>query len=376
MIRKERLLDEFLKMVRIASPSRQEARFALFLKNRMEEMGLEVLVDDRAGVSAGCDTGNLVARLKGNREGVEPVLFGAHMDTVSPGENIEPIIREGTVFSSGDTILGADDKSGIAAVLEAIRHIKEEGIPHGDIELLFTVGEETGLLGARYLTRDLLQARRGYVLDSGGKPGTIINQGPAQDKIRAVIHGKAAHAGVNPEEGVSAVQAAARAVDRMVLLRIDQETTANIGVISGGRATNIVCDRVEIEGEARSLSVIKLERQTRHMVDCLQEACLHFGARLEVETERMYPAFHIKEEDPLIQLAKRAGKRTGLETRVVFSGGGSDINFFNERGLKTVNLATGMNRVHTTEEEISIKDLVDTARFVAVIIEEAAALPD
>ena len=373
MIRQERLVDEFLTMVKIDSLSMREAELARYLKRKMEELGMEVTVDEESARAAGTVTGNLIGRLRGEIPGGLPLLLVAHMDTVAPGEGIEPVIRDGVIYSKGETILGADDKSGIAAILEAIRHIREEKIAYGDIEVLFTFGEEIGLLGARYLNRDLIRAVTGFVFDSSGDPGTIINRGPAQVKIEAVIYGKAAHAGANPEAGVSAIQAAARAIDRMKLLRIDEETTANIGVIAGGQATNIVCDRVEIKGEARSLCDEKLTRQAHHMEACIEEACRELGARADVVTEPMYQAFYIEEEDPVIELAKRAAARTGLAAQVISTGGGSDTNFFNARGIKTVNLATGANKVHTTEEQITVTDLVNAARLAAAIIEEAAA---
>lgn len=369
MIDKDRLLASFLEMVKIASPSRKEGIFAAYLQKQMEDMGLEVIIDEQSREKSGSDSGNLIGRLKGNKPGVAPVLFSAHMDTVSPGERIEPLERDGVIFSKGATILGADDKSGIAAILEAIRHLQEEGIAHGDIEVLFTVGEEMGLLGARYLNFALLTAKMGYILDCGGNPGLIINQGPAHDTIKAVINGRSAHAGANPEEGISAIQVAARAIDRMNLLRIDKETTANIGRISGGNATNIVCDRVELEGEARSLLVNKLDRQTKEMVNCLEQAGREFGARVEIEVNRSYPAFHVAEDHPVIEMAKAAATKIGLKAEVSATGGGSDVHFLNEGGLQAVNLATGMNKVHTTDEQILIGDLVDTARFVAAIVE-------
>jgi tripeptide aminopeptidase len=370
MINEERLVHEFIELVKIDSLSRKEAGLARVLKQKLEVLGLEVINDEKSAGTAGTDGGNLLGILKGNVKGVPTILFAAHMDTVMPGEGICPFVEGSVIKSNGTTILGADDKSGIAAVLEALRHLIEEELPHGDIEVLFTIGEEVGLLGSRYLDYSLLKAKIGFVLDSGGPPGTIINQGPAQVRIKAVITGKTAHAGVNPEDGISAIQVAAKAIDRMKLLRIDEETTANIGVISGGNVTNIVCDSVTIEGEARSLSDDKLERQTGHMLDCLEQACAEFGAKLTVTPERLYPAFLVDSTDSLIELARRAASRAGLKAKVIASGGGSDTNFFNARGIKTLNLGTGMNKVHTNEENIDIKDLTGTARYVAALINE------
>lgn len=374
MINQERLVSSFMEMVKIASPSGKEQDFANYLRDKLSAIGLEVVTDKQAAAAAGVGTGNLIARLPGNKPGAPGLLFAAHMDTVSPGEGIEPILKDGTICSRGETILGADDKSGIAALLEAMQDLLEEKVPHGELEMLFTFGEEVGLLGSRYLTQGLIHAKQGFVLDSGGEPGTVINQGPAQDNFTAVIYGKAAHAGVNPEDGISAIQVAARAIDRMKLLRIDPETTANIGLIAGGTATNIVCDKVELKGEARSLAMEKLEKQSAHMKSVLEDTCAEFNARLELKIKREYPSFKVEPDEPVIRLAKAAAAKTGLEAKVISSGGGSDVNCFNARGLQTVNLSTGMTKVHTTQEYIKPEDLVKTAAFVAAIIAEAGAI--
>jgi tripeptide aminopeptidase len=373
MINQERLVKEFIEMVKIDSLSNKEGRFAAYLKEKLEELGLETVIDEQAGQAVDSDTGNLLGRLKGNRAEAPKLFFSAHMDTVAPGEGIQPQIREGAIYSNGSTILGGDDKAGIAAIIEALRHIKEEKIEHGDIEVLFTIGEETGLWGARYLNYDLLQSKTGFVLDSDGEPGTIICQAPAHDKIYAVIYGEAAHAGMSPEKGVSAIQVAARAINSMQLLRIDEETTANIGVIKGGIATNIVCDRVELEGEARSLDEEKLQQQLTQMLNCLQIACKEMGARLETKIERQYPAFRLNKDEVVVQLARSAAEALGLKAQVIASGGGSDANYFNHRGIKAINLGIGMSKVHTKEEFIKIKDLVMMAHYVVAIVGKACS---
>ncbi|MGI6587430.1 MAG: M20/M25/M40 family metallo-hydrolase [Peptococcia bacterium] len=370
MINQERLVQEFIEMVKIDSLSKQEGKFAVYLKEKLIELGLEVFVDEQAGRRAGSNTGNLLGRLQGKRKKAPIILFSAHMDTVPLGEGIQPQIRKDTIYSSGDTVLGSDDKAGIAIILEALRHIKEEKIEHGEIEVLFTIGEEAGLLGSRYLDYSLLRAELGFVLDSDGVPGTIICQAPAHERIDAVIHGKAAHAGMNPEEGVNAIQVASQAIVKMNLLRIDEETTANIGAIKGGEATNIVCERVELEGEARSLSEEKLRQQIQHMVNCLREACDEMGAHLEVETTREYPVFKLKEDEPVVKIAREAAESSGLEVNITSSGGGSDTNYFSAHGIKTVNLGIGMSQAHTKKEFIRIKDLVMSAHYVAEIIQQ------
>lgn len=372
MVNQERLVAEFLELVKIDSPSKKEGTIAAALIGKLKDLGMDVLIDEESARLADCETGNIYGYLKGSKKSAPALLFSAHMDTVMPGEHINPTIKDGVIFSDGSTILGSDDKSGIAAILEAIRYIQENEYSHGDIEVLFTVAEEIGLLGSKHLNYDLLKAKIGFVLDSGGHPGTIVHQGPAQDQIIAIIHGKAAHAGFKPEEGISAIQAAARAIDRMKLLRIDNETTANIGIISGGTATNIVCDYVEIKGEARSLTDEKLNKQTRHMVECLENACSEIGAKLEVNVNRAYTAFNVPKDDDLIKLASMAAQNLQLEVHIEPTGGGSDVNNFNNHGIKTINLGTGMSKVHTKEEFIEIADLLAMAKFIASIILTAA----
>lgn len=366
MINEKRLLERFLNYVQIDSPTKYEREFAEYIMKEMEKMGLEVHMDD-AGEKVGSNSGNVIGRLKGNTDG-ETILFSAHMDTVSPGKGIKPVIKNGVIYSDGTTVLGGDDKAGIAAILEAIETVIEKDIPHGDIEVAFSIYEEGGLYGAKNLDYTKLKAKKGFVLDSGGNPGEIIIQGPAQNKIYAKFIGKEAHAGVAPENGISAIQMAAEAISNMKLLRIDEETTANIGVISGGEATNIVTKEVKIQGEARSLSDEKLQKQTEHMVKCCEEAAQKFGGRVEVEVDHSYGAFKVEEDAEIVQKVKEACRNIGLEPYTTSSGGGSDTNILNANGIVAVNLGIGERKPHTVEEHIHIKDLENAARLVLEII--------
>lgn len=370
MINRERIVKEFLKYVQIDSPTKKEGEFAAFIAEELKNIGLEVYIDD-AGEKVGSDTGNVIARLKGTKESA-PVLFSCHMDTVSPGEGIKPIIKDDVIYSDGTTILGGDDKAGIAAVVEALRVIKENNMEHGPIEVVFSIYEEGGLFGAKNLDYSKITAKNAFVLDSGGEPGQIIVQGPAQDKVNAKIIGKSAHAGVAPEEGISAIQVAAAAINRMRLLRIDEETTANIGVIEGGKATNIVCPEVTIKAEARSLNNEKLDKQTAHMVECLQQAAEEFDAQVKIDTERMYSAFYIDENDEIVNIVRQACDKIGLKSFTQASGGGSDTNILNGNGIKAVNLGIGEKKPHTLEEHLKIEDLVNSARLVLEIIKTVA----
>lgn len=364
----ERMVNEFIEMVQVSSVSGKEGRFAALLSDKLKGLGFEVYIDE-ANKGTLLDTGNVLGRLKGNRN-AQPVLLCAHMDTVIPGENIKPQIRDGVIYSDGTTILGGDDKAGIAAILEAVRHIKENGIPHGDIEVAFTICEEKGMVGSRNLDYSWLKSKFAFVLDSGGAVGSVIVKAPAQYKLNSVIKGKAAHAGVAPEKGISAIQVAARAIDKMKLLRVDDETTANIGTISGGGATNIVCDRVEIAMEARSLTRSKAEAQAKHMLECIESACREYGAEHETECFFNYPEINLPAYAEVIKLVEAAIRRIGLEPQLKSTGGGSDTNIMSGKGMQAVTLAIGMCNVHTTSECIAIKDMEKTAELVAAIIQE------
>jgi tripeptide aminopeptidase len=366
MVSKNRVVEEFINYVQIDSLTRSEGKFAKFIAEELKTLGLEVTFDN-AGEKVGSDTSNIIALLKGDKD-VSPIMFCCHMDTVTPGEGIKPIIKDDVIYSDGTTILGGDNKAGIAAIIEALRIIKEENISHGDIEVVFTIAEEGGLNGAKNLDYSKIKSKTAFVLDSGGDPGEIIVQGPAQDKINVKIKGKPAHAGVCPEEGINAIQVAAAAINKMQLLRIDEETTANIGIINGGEATNIVTPEVELKGEARSLKDEKLNRQTKHMVECFRWAAEEFGAKAEIETSRSYSAFKIDENDEIVEIVKRACHKIGLNAYTTSSGGGSDTNILNLNGIKAINLGIGQRKPHTLEEHIKIQDLVNASRLVLEII--------
>lgn len=371
MANNQRVINEFLELVQIDSPSSKEGKIAQVLVKKLEEIGCSVEIDN-AGEKVGGETGNVIATLKGNRPG-KKILFSSHMDTVSPGIGIKPIVDEvnGIIKSDGTTVLGSDDKAGIAAILDGLRTVKEENIPHGDIQVVFSIWEEGGLRGAKCLDYSKIEAEYGFVLDSGGSPGEIIVKAPAQDAIKVKITGKPAHAGLQPENGISAIMVAARAIENMKLLRIDEETTANIGIVNGGVATNIVMPELEIAAESRSLNEEKLNIQTQHMVDVFKKAAQEFKAEIEIQTERAYTPLNIDEDDEIIKLAKKAMSNIGIEGKTASTGGGSDTNILNKNGIKAVNLGIGMKNAHTLEEYIAIEDIINSAKMVVEIIKEA-----
>ncbi len=313
--------------------------------------------------------GNLIARWPHDRG--DWLMLSAHMDTVGADTGIKPQIRDGVIYSDGTTILGGDDKSGIAAILEVIESLRETRASHPPLEVVISVGEESHLVGARLLDKGKLLARRGYVLDAGGPIGTVIHSAPSQDTLDVVVFGKKAHAGSEPEKGINAIRVASEAIAAMPLGRIDEETTANIGVIEGGVATNIVPDEVRIRGEARSRDNTKLARQTAAMVGAFQEAAERLGARVQVKLSRSYNAYKWTHDNPVVSQAIAAAQALGFTPIVKPTGGGSDANIYAENGITCVVLSTGMADVHTTKEHIAIKDMVDAARFLEGIVAHA-----
>ncbi|MCP3738570.1 tripeptidase T [Rossellomorea sp. BNER] len=372
MINEERLLNEFLELVQIDSETRDEAEIAKVLTKKFEDLGVEVFEDDTME-QTGHGAGNLICTLKGTKEGVDTIYFTSHMDTVVPAKGVKPTVKEdGYVYSDGTTILGADDKAGLATMFEALRVLKEENIEHGTIQFIITVGEESGLVGAKALDPALVKAKYGFALDSDGEVGNIIVAAPTQAKIKAVLNGKTAHAGVAPEKGISAITMAAKAISRMPLGRIDEETTANIGRFEGGRATNIVCDRVDILAEARSLIPEKMEAQVAKMKEAFESTAAEFGGSAEVDVQVMYPGFKFGEGDEVVEIAKKAAAKIGRPSELLTSGGGSDANVIAGFGVPTVNLAVGYEEIHTTNERMPVKELVKLSEMVVAIIKEVA----
>lgn len=372
MINESRLVDMFVEMCRVNTPPRREKALMDIVQPRLEAMGLSC-VRDQAHLRTGGDTGNLIASLPGNVPDAPPIFFSAHFDTVEPNPDVRIVLDGREIKTDGTSILGADDKGGMAPIIEAMQVIQEQNIPHGEIQLLLTVSEEVGLLGAHNLDLSLVKARMGFVLDTGPPVGTVVYTAPTQDTLDITVTGRPAHAGLEPEKGVSAIQVAARAIDRMRLGRIDLETTANVGVIQGGWATNVVCPEVRMRAEARSRDPHKLVEQVQHMVDTLHNAAAEFGAEIDISIHHAYDTYRLTEQDAVIRIAQEAARRIGLETGLRAAGGGSDANVLNAMGLPTCVLATGMRNIHTHQECISIDDLVQSARWVVAITQVAAA---
>jgi tripeptide aminopeptidase len=363
---KKRLLKTFIDMARISSPSLQEGAVAWFVKGELKKLGLKVY-EDGVGRKIGGEAGNIWGILKGSVKGAPVVLLNAHLDTVSPAKDVRPKIKGGYVVSDGTTVLGADNKAGVAVILEVLRCLKGSKSLHGEVKALFTVSEETGLWGAKGVSKKLLKADMGLTLD-GGDVDEIINQAPSQNSIDAEVFGRAAHAGVRPEDGVSAIKAASEAIAKMELGRIDHETTANIGIIKGGVATNIIPEHVMINGEARSHDPVKLSKQTSHMKACLSAACKKHKARLKIKITPAYKSFEIGNDSELLKIAVACAKAAGIKPIVKKTGGGSDANIFNAMGVPTLIIGAGADRVHTRRERLSISHMEKSAELVLEIL--------
>lgn len=364
MIKENRVIENFLDMVKISSPSKNEREMGDYLIKILKELGLDV-IEDNAGEINGGNCGNIVGILK--NPGKKRYLFSAHMDTVNPCEKITPILKDGKITSDGTSVLGGDDKSGIAAIIEMLRVIKENKLDHPEIVVVFSICEEGGLLGAKAFDIEKYQINYGFIIDSSGKPGRVVTQAPAAARGTIKINGRAAHAGISPEKGINALEVAAHAITKMKLGRIDAETTSNIGIVKGGEAINIVMPSLELQYEARSLSSEKLQLLLDETLLLLNETCEKFKTNFEHNVKVEYLGFKLKNEDAIVKIVEKACEKAKIEFEAVSSGGGSDTNIYNNKGVPCVNLAIGMSKVHTLEEYIEIKDIIDTIKILLEI---------
>ena len=371
MIEKERMTEYVLDLIRIDSLSRKEKEIALKLSADMEELGAECFFDD-AGNKVNGNTGNLIVKIKGNRPNLEPFFLSAHMDTVGPGKGIKPRLDNGFIKSDGTTVLGSDDKSGIAVIVEVVRTLRERDVPHGDIEIAFTICEEIGLLGAKHIDISKFNSRYGIVLDSSS-PSRLVLRCPSAERLEFHVHGVEAHAGLCPENGINAIKIASESISKMKLGRIDHETTANIGIIKGGIATNIVPNFVKIVGEVRSHDEDKLVAQKNHMIECVRNTVSNYevildgqkgGARVEEIFERSYDRMDVPEDSRIVKIIDRAVKGLGHRITYHTSGGGCDANFFNQMGIECANLGTGMYELHTVNEYLVLEEFYRAAEIV------------
>lgn len=373
MVNRERLSKTFQSLVETDSVSKGERKICLKIKKILDNLGAETFIDD-AGKKIGGDTGNLVAKLQGNIH-AKPLLLNAHMDTVEPGKGVSVVLKDGIFTSDGTTILGADDKSAIAILLETVRVLEENSISYGPLELVFTVCEEIGLLGAKHFDLNLISAQYGYSLDATDTEG-IVTRAPFSNRLKFTIHGKDAHAGAAPEKGINAILLAGQAIAGLNLGRIDHETTCNIGIIEGGIATNIVPKLVMIKGETRSHSEEKLKKITDEIISSFQNAIDNYTVALphsrlpdlEVKVEKDFPGTNIPDDHIIVNLASRAANNLGKNMVTKTSGGGADANIFFNNGIVVGVLGTGMHDMHTLQESVKLDDMVSAAELLLEII--------
>ena len=365
------VLDLFLDLAAVPSPPGEEREVADRVGRYLRDLGLEP-AEDAAGPAIGSSAGNLYARLEPTGAG-EPLFLCAHLDTVPPADAIEPVVEDGIVRNARATVLGADNKAAVAVMLEAVRRLLAERRRHGGVELVFTPKEEVGLLGAYAFDQSRLVARVGYVYDQAAPIGGVILGAPAGQLLELTFHGRAAHAGMEPEEGRSAIAAAARAIAEMRLGRIDDETTANVGEIAGGVAANIVPEWCRVVAEARSHDEAKLADLVQELQDAVTFAAGVVECEVETRIRRQYRAYRFARGDRAVSLAARALERCGFEPSFSLSGGAADANVFNERGLQCVNLANGMAEIHTPDEHIAVADLEAMVEVTLALVEAAAA---
>ena len=372
MIDKKRVLDEFFTLVSIRCSTLDERAMGDLLTARLRDLGAAEIHEDDAGKKLGGNTGNIVANFKGTVTGVPTVMLTAHMDCVEPCAGIKPGLRDGVIRSDGTTILGADDKAGVVAILETLRCLKEHDIPHGDLQIVFTVAEEGGVNGSRCLDTSLLHADLGYTLDTHGHAGVAAFKAPGKNQLEVRICGKAAHAGIDPDAGRNAITAAGKVLTAVPQGRIDEETTCNVGKIVGGTATNVVAEFCTLNFETRSRDKTKLDALTQRMVDTVHTALDGTGCTAEIDIKKDYDPYELPADALPIQYLRRAAEKLGFPVVLEEEGGGSDANHFNAYGVPTTVLGVGMTDCHTKEESILEQDLYDAAELTLAIVQEVA----
>jgi len=363
----QRLLNTFLDLVRIDSPSGQEADVAAYCSAALTDLGFEVEFDDSAGAT-GSNVGNLIATRRGMPG--RALVLSAHMDCVDPCTGVEPVVHAGVVSSAGDTVLGGDDKAGIAVILEALRRLEERDIATADMRVILTVCEEVGLQGAKALDQTLVGGDLCIVLDAEGEPGGVVVAAPTHYTFKATFSGKAAHAGVAPEQGRSAVVMAGRAIAAMSLGRLDDKTTANIGTIHGGTATNVVAGEASVTGECRSLDRTRIEELRAEMDAAMREAADSGGGHVDIAWTKEYEGFTFAEDDPLLALVEDAMRAVGLRPRRFKTGGGSDGSVLAAAGVPTLVLSSGLCDVHSVDETVAVADMESLTRLLCDIAEQ------
>ena len=339
-------------MININSPSFHEGLMGDYLEAKLRSLGFKIM---RQTYDASF---NIIATKKGSRKNILPLILSGHMDTIEPTEGIRYSVKNSIIRSTGDTVLGADDKSAIAQIIEAVTVVGEANIPHGDIEIIFTSAEERGLHGAQNLDYRKIKGKHALVLDSGGRVGKLVTAAPSHITYELHVMGRPSHAGIEPEKGINAIRVAAEIIGAVPDGRIDAETTANIGMVIGGTATNVVPKEVMLRGEVRSHNAAALKRITSDIFGHARDIARRRKARVRITEQKEYHAFRIGQNDPFLNFMNDVFLECGIRPEHVISGGGSDANIFNAKGIRSINISTGMQNVHSTDEFIEIEDLL------------------
>ena len=361
-INEKRIFDTFIDLVKISSPSWKEKEVIKYIMEVTKKLGFKTK-------KIKCkDSNNLLITVNGDSK-KPTLLFSAHLDTVVPCENVKPIVTDKKISSDGTTILGSDDKSAIAIFLEGLFYLKENNINHGPIEILLSCAEELGLHGIKNFDLSILKSKYAFVFDSDGSIGKVVTKAPYHSKFDILIKGKAAHAGMEPEKGINAINVMAEIITKLPSGRLDDETTINIGVIEGGKATNIVAEEVRCNLEVRSTDNKKLKNVEKTVKDTVQQVSKKYGAKNKISYILEYSGFTIKENDKILKIVENAMAKIKIKPQYESSGGGSDTNIINKAGINAINLSCGMRNVHTKKEFIYKKDLVIGTKLMLSIIE-------
>ncbi len=371
LINRERMTETFIALAKIESGSDNEGEIGRFLMERLRALGADTVEMDEAHKQIGGDGGNVIARFKGTTN-APPLLLNAHMDTVYPTTNIQ-IVRDGDLIrTDGTTILGADNKAGIAIILEVLETLRERNLPHPPLEVIFTIREEKGLLGAKALDPNKITARHGLVVDGREIPEEIFIQSPTHWKFEVVFTGRASHAGAEPEKGRNAIVMASKAIAQMSWGRIDEDTTANVGVIEGGQAMNIVPEKVKLVGEFRSFDPDRVKALAQQWKETCERVAQEHEGTAEVTLSKTFDAVRTKPDSPLSQIARRVMREIGVEARLTRTGGGSDANAFAGFGVDCLVFPTGAADIHSTRESLILPNFYKCGEGVLRIVMEWA----
>ncbi|RST77140.1 M20/M25/M40 family metallo-hydrolase [Siminovitchia acidinfaciens] len=364
----EEVVNSFLEWAKVNAPSGREKNIAEMLENELTGMGFFIQFDE-ANVNFKGEIGNLIAYWEGTDSSIPPLFFSTHMDTVLPTEGLKPVIKDGVIYSDGTTILGADDRAALTAYLEAIRYVQENDIPSGPIELILTVNEQQALQGSRYLDYSKVKSDFGYVFDSSGDVGQIILQGPYSSKFHLEVIGKSSHIGLNPEEGIYAFEIAADIIKNVKVGKIDEETLVNVGLIHGGELSSIIPGSVKMTGEVRCFNKAGLDEQLDLIFSAASRAAEEHGGKVVNKIDKKYSGFQVDKGHQLAKIALDAAEQIQVHPWLTRTLGGADTNNLNENNLTCITLGNGFRNIHTFQEHISIKNLVNTARYTVSLIQ-------